>query len=182
MCRWERQTLPTREMSNMKNQALYTIQAFALSVAMLLPAAATCETGRPIDEDAAKSLIDNALASKNPETRQQAVDSMALLSGYERFQPRIEAMLRDRDVKVRLSAIQSMTVAPGDHTVEALRKALGDSAAEVRFSAAKALFVLNDPAGKEALLSVLDGDSKTTSGIVAQRKREAARMLHDPSS
>jgi HEAT repeat protein len=164
----------------MKNRALWTIQVFAASLAAFVASPAVCQTRPPVDQDAAKSLIEDALASKNPETRRQAVAAMALLAGQPQFQRRLESMLQDRDVNVRLAAIASVSLHPSDRAAEALRGALADRVPEVSFSAAKALFVLNDPAGKQALIAILDGDGKTSSGIVAERKREAVRMLHDP--
>jgi HEAT repeat protein len=53
---------------------------------------------------------------------------------------------------------------------------------EVSFAAAKALSTLNDPLGREALISVLSGDTKTSSGFITKQKREALRMLHTPKT
>jgi len=96
---------------------------------------------------------------------------MALVAGQEPYQGQIEKMLRDRDVNVRLAAIASAMISPGETTSEALKNAFDDSAPEVHFAAAKALFTLNDPAGKPALLAVLAGESKTSSGFIAQQRR-----------
>ncbi len=46
--------------------------------------------------------------------------------------------------------------------------------------AAKALWGLHDPMGKQALLEVLSGESKTASGFLTKQKREALRMMHSP--
>jgi HEAT repeat protein len=164
----------------MKNQALRMIQSLAVSAAVLLPLPAFCQTRHSADEDSAKSTLNEALQAKNPETRKHAVESMALLAGQEPFESRLESMLEDKDVNVRAAAIASMMMSPNESTTDALKKALDDSAPEVSFAAAKALFTLNDPAGKQALMSVLNGESKTSSGIIAERKREAARTLYDP--
>jgi HEAT repeat protein len=63
--------------------------------------------------------------------------------------------------------------------IAALHTALSDSTPEVSF-AAKALWALNDPAGKQALLAVLEGDNKTASGFFSKEKRQALRMMHTP--
>jgi HEAT repeat protein len=51
---------------------------------------------------------------------------------------------------------------------------------EVSFAAAKALYGLKDPAGKQALLAVLAGESKTSSNFLTKQKRDALRMMHTP--
>jgi HEAT repeat protein len=50
----------------------------------------------------------------------------------------------------------------------------------VSFAAAKALYELGDPAGKQALLSVLSGETKASSGFLTKQMREAMRMMHTP--
>jgi HEAT repeat protein len=62
----------------------------------------------------------------------------------------------------------------------ALHKALEDEVPEVSFTAAKALWARNDPAGKQALLDILAGDSRTSSKFLSKQKREALRMMHTP--
>jgi HEAT repeat protein len=63
-----------------------------------------------------------------------------------------------------------------------LRKALDSEVPEVSFAAAKALWALNEPLGREALISVLSGDTKTSSGFITKEKRQALRMLHTPKT
>ncbi len=48
------------------------------------------------------------------------------------------------------------------------------------FAAAKALWALNEPAGREALIAILGGDTKASSGFIAKQKRDALRMFHTP--
>src|SRR5262249_48941053 len=61
-----------------------------------------------------------------------------------------------------------------------LRSALDDQVPEVRFAAAKALWSLHDPAGKQALMSVLGGEAKASSSVFSKEKRKAIRMVHTP--
>jgi HEAT repeat protein len=62
----------------------------------------------------------------------------------------------------------------------ALHKALEDEVPEVSFTAAKALWARNDRAGKQALLAILAGETKTSSSFFSKQKREALRMMHTP--
>jgi hypothetical protein len=51
---------------------------------------------------------------------------------------------------------------------------------EVSFAAAKALWVRHDRVGRDALLAVLGGESKTSSNFFSKQKRDALRMMHTP--
>jgi HEAT repeat protein len=91
-------------------------------------------------------------------------------------------MLDDKDVEVRLAAITSLVDLRNKRTVPALRKELDSDVPEVSFAAAKALWTLKDPPGREALIAVLYGDEKTSSGFITKQKRQALRMLHTPKT
>jgi len=134
----------------------------------------------PSDQDRASSLLADSLKDKNPDTRKHAVQSLGLVSPREPYLSQLEAMLDDNDVEVRLATITSLMDLQNEHTVPVLRKALDSDVPEVSFAAAKALWTLNDPAGHEALVAVLSGETKSSSGFISTHKREALRMLHTP--
>lgn len=131
-------------------------------------------------EDRAKSLIAEALQARNPETRKEAVKALGLVGNYERIASRLEAMLKDNDVQVRIAAVDALGETKDDRAIPILKTALSDKANEVRFAAAKALFKLHDPAGREALIAILNRDAKTSSSYITQEMREARRMLSTP--
>jgi HEAT repeat protein len=91
-------------------------------------------------------------------------------------------MLDDKDVDVRLATITSLVDLKNKYTVAALQKALADDVPEVSFAAAKALWTLNESEGREALVSVLSGETKTSSGFITKQKRDALRMIHTPKA
>jgi HEAT repeats len=130
--------------------------------------------------DRAARFLDDGLKDKNPDTRVQAVQALGLVGPREPYITQLEAMLADKDVPVRVAAIASLVDLKNKRTVGVLQSALGDDAPEVGFSAAKALWAMNDPAGKAALLAVLSGESKTSSGFITKQKRDALRLLHTP--
>ena len=163
----------------MQNEPTTIIRKLALSAALFAPLAAPALPAT-VNVDSVRTTLENGLQSKNPLVRKQAVQSMALLGGWEPYQSRIEGMLQDKNANVRVAAVMSMMVGPSDNTIDVLKGALKDPAPEVSFAAAKALFVLNDPAGEKALIAVMNGDAKTTSGLIAQQKLEASEILHDP--
>ena len=91
-------------------------------------------------------------------------------------------MLDDKDLEVRLATITSLVDLKNKRTVPELQKALDSEVPEVSFAAAKALWTLNEPTGREALISVLSGETKVSSGFVTKQKREALRMVHTPKT
>jgi HEAT repeat protein len=132
--------------------------------------------------DRARSIIDESLKDKNPDTRKHAVQALSLVGAREPYLSQLEVMLDDKDIEVQVAAITSLVDLRNEHTVVALQKALDSDVPEVSFAAAKALCTLNDPAGREALISVLNGETKTSSGFITKQKREALRMLHTPKT
>ncbi len=131
-------------------------------------------------EDRARSVLDKALQDKNPEIRKYAVQALSLVTPGDPYFPRLEAMLTDKDVEVQLAAVASLVDLKNPRTVPALRRALDSEVPEVSFAAAKALWTLNQPAGRDALVSVLAGEGKTSSGFITRQKRDMLRMLHTP--
>jgi HEAT repeat protein len=134
------------------------------------------------NQDRARSFLEDSLKDKNPDSRKQAVQALGLVSAREPYLSQLEAMLDDKDVEVKLATITSLVDLKSGRTISALRKALDSDVPEVSFAAAKALWTLNEPLGREALLSVLSGDTKTSSGFITKQKREALRMLHTPKT
>jgi len=131
-------------------------------------------------QDRAHTLLDDSLKDKNPDTRKHAVQSLGLVSPTEPYISQLEVMLADKDVQVRVATIASLVDLASKRTVAGLLRALESDVPEVSFAAAKALWTLNEPAGREALVSVLSGETKTASGFFTRQKRDALRMLHTP--
>jgi HEAT repeat protein len=127
-------------------------------------------------------LLAASLKDKNPDTRKQAVQSLGLVSPHEPYLSQLEAMLDDKDLEVRLATITSLVDLKNPRTVPALQKALNSNVPELSFAAAKALWTLDEALGKDALLDVLSGETKTSSGFITKQKRDALRMLHTPKT
>jgi HEAT repeat protein len=129
-----------------------------------------------------QDILEKALKDKNPDTRKQAAIALSLVGSAAPFPSELESLLDDKDVEVRLAAIASFSEMKDSRTIPALHKALNDEVPEVSFAAARALWALNDPEGKKALLSILSGESKAESGYFVKQKRDALRMMHTPKT
>lgn len=132
----------------------------------------------PIDK--ARTQLHEALEDSNPDTRKQATQALGLIGPRQPYLGELIDMSKDKDVEVRIAAISSMIDIKSPEVIAPLRKALDDDVAEVSFSAAKALWALDDPAGREALLLVLDGETKMSSGYLSRKARESMRMFRTP--
>jgi len=147
-------------------------------LAVVLASAAFAQTESV--KDRAWGLLADSLEDKNPDTRLQAVQSMGLIGAHEPYLSALEAMLDDKDVQVRVAAVQSLLDIKDKNTAPALKKALADPVPEVSFAAAKALYVLKDPDGEEALLSILAKELKTSSSFITKQVRDSLRLLQTP--
>jgi len=146
----------------------------------LFASLAFCQAPSTSPKNEARDTLSAALKDSNPDTRKEAVIAISLIGPREPYLSDLASMLDDKDVQVRLATIASLVDLKSSRTIEALHKALKDDVPEVSFAAARALYGLNDPAGKEELLLVLGGQVKTSSGFLTKQKREAMRMMHTP--
>jgi HEAT repeat protein len=147
---------------------------------ILSASAALVSQGTAATPAQCSELLRRGLDDKNPETRKQAVVALSLAGQSGPLFTRLEEMLQDKDVEVRQAAVASLSEVKTKSATAALHKALENDAPEVSFAAAKALWARNDPAGKQALLAILEGESKTSSNFFTKQKREALRMMHTP--
>jgi len=146
-------------------------------LAMALPGQQTAAT-----DALCTDILKRSLASKNPDTRKQAVVALSLANEKSALLPLLVGMADDKDVQVRLAVVASLGEVKTSVTTEVLHKLLKDTVPEVSFAAAKALWNLRDPAGKQALLSVVQGESKTVSPYLTAEMRQAMRMMHTPTT
>lgn len=134
------------------------------------------------EETRANQMLTTALAEKNPDTRKEAAAALSLASAREPYLTELGGMLNDKDLYVRLAALESTVDLRRKDAIPALNKALYDETPEVSFAAAKALYSLNDPAGRGALLAVAGGEIKPSTGTIAAKEREMIRLFQTPRS
>jgi HEAT repeat protein len=128
----------------------------------------------------ADKLLADGLKDKNPDTRKEVVAAIGLAGTREPYLGEIHGALEDKDLYVRLAAVASLVDLEHKESAPGLIKALYDETPEVSFAAAKALWQLGDPTGRAALLGVISGDTKTSSGALTAKKRDMLRMFQTP--
>ncbi len=107
---------------------------------------------------------------------------MSLLRPDTRSVALIEEALSDKGAGVREAACATLGEIKARTSIPKLKKALDDSVPEVIFAAAKALYAMDDPTGREVLMDVVIGDQSGASGFVSGSIREAKLTLHDPKA
>jgi hypothetical protein len=129
----------------------------------------------------ARNLLADAIQDKNPDVRKHDAEAMSLMKTDDKIFHDLESMLDDRDVLVRIAVVTTLGGFKDEKAVPPLTKALRDPTPEVEFAAAKALFEMHDPKGKEFLLDVVSKQSKATSSYFTKQERDAQRLLHTPA-
>lgn len=128
----------------------------------------------------ASNIISIGLASKDPSVRVEAISAAGLVAKTDAVRKQIEAFLSDKDVNVRVAATETLADLGSDATsTQALENALNnDPVPEVQFAAAKALYKLKDPKGKDALENVLYAKITTKSSLLEREKRRVRSSFY----
>jgi len=149
-------------------------------ISIVATAAVLASHGLAATDAQCTEILQRALDAKNPETRARAVAALSLTSGSGPLFDQLVRMLQDKDVGVREAVVASLGDVKSEPATAALKKALEDTVPEVSFAAAKALWARHDPAGRDALLSILEKESENSSNFFSSQKRQALRMMHTP--
>ena len=128
------------------------------------------------------NTIEGGLKDGNPAKRIAAVVAMSVVKPQPRPVKMIESMLQDKDLGVRQSACTTLGNINSRSSVPLLENAVEDKAPEVVFAAAKALYAMGNPTGRQVLTEILLGDQKDASGFVTTSIRGAKLKLHDPKA
>lgn len=133
-------------------------------------------------EQASWTVLDTAGKCSYTETRLQTVAALETLGGEnQQAVERLRVFLKkDKDARVRKAAALALGQMKVQEAIPDLKSALKDTD-EVAFGAAQALMDLGDPAGRQMLVAVLDGQKSDSPGIMTNAHREAERRIHHPA-
>ncbi|MGO8793794.1 MAG: HEAT repeat domain-containing protein [Candidatus Sulfotelmatobacter sp.] len=133
--------------------------------------------------DQARSILREGVEAKDPVVRVQAITAVGMIGVHELVLTRLEDLLHDKNIRVRLAAVRALADLASPHSVEPLRRVLQEEKVpEVVFAAAKALEKLHDPAGTKALMEVYEGKRKSSSGMIEKHKRKTTDQFHSVPS
>lgn len=158
----------------------------ASAVVLLIVAAAAGIADRGGDRpdiDTARQILNGGIDSGDSDTRVQAITAASMIGRNEVDVRRLEAALDDKDVAVRISAVGALADLKIHQSRPQLRRVMrSDKVPEVEFAAAKALYALKDPAGKQVLMDVLEKKMDPSSGLVRTEARNFFRNFHSTES
>jgi len=143
---------------------------------LLFAAPAFAQTPDPYD------VLTQATLDANPAKRVAVLASMGVIRPEPKPVALVEGMLADKDYGTRQAACSTLGEMKSRASIPKLKEALDDKAPEVVFAAARALYNMGDPAGRNVLIAVLEGDRANSSGLVASSMRDAKVKLHDPKA
>lgn len=128
----------------------------------------------------ARETLEVGVKESDPIVRREVALALGLLGKRDKSVSYLETLMTDKDVQVRVAAIGSLADLQDHASIPSLRKALDDDVPEVAFAAAKALWALKQPIGKEVLLSVLEGEMKVQSNFLRRKYRGLTRAFSTP--
>jgi HEAT repeat protein len=144
----------------------------ALSAVGVAPQAITLQSPK-LDIQMAHNILNVGLASNDPYTRARAISAVGMIAKTPSVRKRIEGFLADKNDHVRIAAAETLADLDFKESIPALEKVMNsDPIPEVEFAAAKALFKLGDPKGRETLDLILYGNINTRSNYIQQQKRK----------
>jgi HEAT repeat protein len=127
----------------------------------------------------AQSILDVGLSSREPSERVEAISATGMIAKSDAVRKRVESFLDDKDANVRIAATETLADLGFKESAPALENTLNnDTVPEVQFAAAKALYKLQDPQGKQALEDVISGKINPKSSLLDQQKRRALSSFH----
>ena len=136
----------------------------------------------PDPAEHAWQVITDGFKDSNPDKRKEVIEAASLASINQKNYGLLADALRDSDAQVRLAACETLSSWKDKRSIPLLKGALRDEVPEVVFCSAQGLWQLGDPQGRTVLLSVVEGETKASSGYVVKQKRDALRMLKTPAT
>ncbi len=134
-------------------------------------------------KDAAWSTLSDAAGdTRHPETRIQALAALGLLGTSPRAAELIRNAMLVRDVDVRTAAVIAAGQTRSPALAGDLRRMLDDREPQVAYSAALALWKMNDHSGEDILMAVVDGERRSSATLVNGTEHTISRDLHSPST
>ncbi|HKV04924.1 MAG TPA: HEAT repeat domain-containing protein [Candidatus Acidoferrales bacterium] len=128
------------------------------------------------------ALLMQGAASDKLRDRSDAIVALTILEREPKAVSSIATALDDKDESLRFLAATSLGSMKARAAIPRLRSALDDSSAQVSFAAAQALWKMDDRSGREILYEVLDGERKTSPGVIKGKMNKAMADMRDPKA
>jgi HEAT repeat protein len=151
-----------------------------LLVFLLIPAAPQTKDSTPLRR--ARTILEQGAADSDPDVRREVAVALGLPSRRDPSTSLLEKLAADKDHLVREAALVSIGELRDPRLVKPAHDALEDEVPEVAFAAARTLFKLNQPAGKQLLIDIVQKEASAKTGFMRAKLRDAARRMKRPKS
>jgi len=166
--------------------------AMAVLLSLALPATAQQKAKTPAPQlekialatpslqNPAWSVLQKGMASGKASERADAIAALSSIGPNPRSVAMIVAALDDRSAAVREKAVAALDNLQVHSAIPRLRAALRDPSPPVSFTAAKALWDMGDPSGRDILIAVLQGRRRGTPAAWQSQLQQTGAELHSP--
>ncbi len=151
-----------------------------LLVFLLIPAAPQTQDSTPLRH--ARTILEQGAADSDPDVRREVAVALGLPSRHDPSTSLLAKLAADKDHLVREAALVSIGELRDPRLAKPAHDALEDEVPEVAFAAARTLFKLNQPAGKQLLIDIVQKEASAKTGFMRAKLRDAARRMKRPKS
>jgi HEAT repeat protein len=151
-----------------------------LLACLAIPAVCQVQNSTPVKT--AWNVLEQGADNPDPDVRREVAVALSLASRREPSAKLLEKLASDKDYLVREAALASIGDLRDPKLAKAARTALHDDVPEVSFAAARALFRLNQPEGKELLIEIVQKEAPAKTSFVRAKLRDATRRMKRPKS
>ncbi len=147
---------------------------------LLIPAVPHTRDSTPLR--GARTVLEQGAADADPNVRCEVATSLSLPARRDSSTNLLEKLAADKDHLVREAALVSIGELRDPRLAKAAHYALDDDVPEVAFAAARTLFKLNQPEGKQMLIEIVQREASGKVGFVSAKLRDVARRMKLPKS
>jgi HEAT repeat protein len=146
--------------------------------------AAPATSAKPLSREAARrdawKMLNEGIAEKTADRRAQAISALGTIGVRPDVVHLVESGLDDSSLDVRQIAAATLGDMKSRGSIPKLRAALDDDSAAVSFTAAQALWAMNDHSGLSIFIQVLAGERKAAPGLIQKNWHDMKNKLRDP--
>jgi HEAT repeat protein len=146
--------------------------------------AAPAAKPQPLSREAARrdawQILNDGIAEKTSDRRGQAISALGTIGVRPEVVHLVESGLDDKSLEVRQIAAATLGDMKSRGSIPKLRAALDDDSAAVSFTAAQALWNMNDHSGLSIFIQVLAGERKAAPGMIHKQWHDMKEKLRDP--
>lgn len=130
----------------------------------------------------ARAVLKKGASEPDPNTRREVAVALSLVATRDPSAGLLQTLMKDKDSLVREAALVSVGELRDPAAIKSVQEALQDDVPEVAFAAARTLFKMKQPEGKQFLIEVVEKETKAKSGFVHAKLRDVVRRMKRPKS